>query len=402
MIKYIKTSKLSLLLQIALIPSAIFLFALTPEYGIFRVDRRTTVGMGEYPSAAFDSQDNFMMSWMMNDRRDNCDYKIYARLYNSECVPLGNDFRVNTGLSAQHRVHHPTIVVDDNDIFTVVWAKHGGGIFAKRYKNSGDPISDEFRVDADSSGGTPHLSVGANNDIILVWRSDHIRARILKNGDAGSISEEIIVDESSEKNLVYSPVVASGNKGDFMVAWLDERNDRRDVYARLFNKNADPLGNDFLVAEANVGKIFYRRLSISVNSKGNYAIVWRDSRDGKCYIRLLDHGGLPLTEIQVVEELADRRAEPSVAVDKNDNFVTALGKHIRCYDENGNPITREIKLIRGFYRPCAPMLTFNSRNMLLMVWHDSRDMRNPPNMGDNLYIMAGMWDINSYISTKQE
>ena len=116
-----------------------------------------------YPRVAMNSLGNSMVVWGRDDG------KVYARMYNSSCAPLGSPFMVNDQTPPNYSMDDtiPSVAANGNDDFMVVWndlrndpfstccsgnnTGSGYDIFAQQYDNSGNPIGGNFRIDDNNS-----------------------------------------------------------------------------------------------------------------------------------------------------------------------------------------------------------------------------------------------------------
>lgn len=143
-------------------------------------------------------------------------------------------FQVNTYSSNDQR--NAGIGIDAAGWVVIVWASYlqdgsSNGIFGQRFDLDGSPIGEEFQINTTSSGNQTE------------------------------------------------PAVAVGPAG-FVVSWhgpglLEE--DAEDIFARRFDPNGFPLGDEFRLNTYRSGKQLYP--DAAVNDDGSFVIIW-ESSDG--------------------------------------------------------------------------------------------------------------------------
>jgi hypothetical protein len=131
-----------------------------PQGTELRVNTYTT-GNQLHTKVAMDSDGDFVVTWM-SYTQDGSGWGIYGQRYNAAGAPQGSEFRVNTHtLNAQV---DPTIAMDDDGDFVITWNSanqdgSGFGIYARRYDRQGTPQGDEFLVNTHTTGDQRYSGV---------------------------------------------------------------------------------------------------------------------------------------------------------------------------------------------------------------------------------------------------
>jgi hypothetical protein len=71
--------------------------------------------------------------------------------------------------------------------------------------------------------------------------------------------------------------VSTDSKGNFVIAWLDERNDDNDIYAQRYSSYGSTLGNNFRVTKTSDGDQGESDVTLW---NGRIYITWTENRAG--------------------------------------------------------------------------------------------------------------------------
>ena len=154
---------------------------------------------------------------------------IYARLFNSNGVPAGNEFRVNTD---SNPASNPAVAAGSDGGFMIAWDAKDMVVIS----NSWDIYARSFSSNVAASGPV-------------------LRVNTYLYGDQ------------------YIPRISSIGV-DYLVAWtsLAEDGSREGVYARYLNGNGTLVGNEFLVNTTTIGQ----QMQPAVGSDGasQFVVTW--------------------------------------------------------------------------------------------------------------------------------
>lgn len=173
------------------------------------------------------------------------------------------EFQVNT--YAEHNQTHAAVAMNDAGDFVVVWRSHpadgrGGGVYARPFDAGGAALCDEFKVNsapADVDNWTPAVAMGPSGDFVVAWvapgeSGTDVMARLFDRQGL-TLTDEFRVCDLRPGVTQSMPSIAAGPTGNFVIVWVSRSADCRTakcyVMGRLFGPDAAPLGDDFLVNE---------------------------------------------------------------------------------------------------------------------------------------------------------
>ncbi len=228
----------------------------TPLAGEFLVNVVTT-GDQALSSVASNPTGNFVVAW--THLETVAAYEIRARRFQPSAEPLGGEIVVNTYTSDSQVI--PDVAVDTAGNFVVVWASgpgHDGdgyGIFARRFDANGDPLSDEFQVNQQTTGTQtqPRIAMNSGGDFLIVWGSPQdasgdavIARRYAANGNPLGGEFRVNTTEALDQ---HEPDAAYDAAGNAIVVWSSDGQDGdgSGVYGQRFDPNGNKIGPEFNV-----------------------------------------------------------------------------------------------------------------------------------------------------------
>ena len=209
----------------------------------FRVHAHTTGAQAD-PAVASDAAGNFVIAWR-SAGQDGDAGGIYARRFDAQGVPQGEEFRLNAYTTGDQA--HPALAADGTGGFVAVWASSGQdgageGVYGRRYAADGSPRGDEFQVHVHTAGfqGLPAVAADASG-FVVAWASevpdDGLSAIVARRFDGSGAAEggEFRVNTFTPGFQLF-PSVASADRGDFVIAWMSEEEDGNlwGVFGRRF------------------------------------------------------------------------------------------------------------------------------------------------------------------------
>ena len=396
----------------------------------FRVNDDTTGNDNYIPVVTLSKNGNGIVVWQ--DGRNGAS-NIYGQVYDSLGIPSGPNFKVsqNTGSiyenfpSAAHYgdsilvffqpgygqwllndgtqsgptiyfhtyMIAPDVAVGDSGIF-VVWQNivSGSGyeVFFQRFTFAGDSIGSRIIVNDDGGSSNqqlPKIDIAANGKIIVVWEDYRggnwdVYAQLFDAG-GNKIGSNFIVNDSTV-NGQDQPECSMDYNGDFIVVWNDYRSGNKDIYGQLYDSNGTPIGNNFLINDDG-GAYYQNNVSCSMDSAGNFVVVWEDLRDGQSHIygQIFDPSGAPIgANIRLDENTGPGyQYNPSVSTNGN-QFIIAWEDsrddrsiYTRRFAMDGTPATDEAEVndLNGTRSQRYPSVDMNINGNGVIVWEDLRE-----------------------------
>lgn len=214
------------------------------------------VGPGDqtHPAVAFSGfRDDFVVAWT-DDRNPDTGRDVFARHLVTNGLPRSEPFPVAVAPGDQI----DPVVAPDGDDFLLLWTEDRPGdrdILAKRLFAAGLPIGGpeggDFVIAA--GPGNQESPALAPTTSVAVWQSDINAAETgldlfsgtlfpngLPRGPRTGISRADA--NQSDPTLTYNP-----RREEFIVVWVDDRNESEDLFAIRLHPNGLPKGRDYSV-----------------------------------------------------------------------------------------------------------------------------------------------------------
>jgi hypothetical protein len=240
----------------------------------------------ETPATAYNSVRNeYLTVWA--DYRSGNDYDLYARRVSPTGALLGQEILV-ANVAFLYAV--PEIAYDPSvDQYLVVWNEitsptTGYEIYARRLSGLGALLGSAFHVSRDTHTENEGMPTVAFNPIareyLVVWHAfTSARWRIWGQfvSESGQLVGSNFVISGSPKDTHAPRVVHNPTRDEYVVVWIDFRNDRVDIYGRWLTGSGAGVEPDFAISTASGDK---GRADIDYNADDdNYLVVWGDGRN---------------------------------------------------------------------------------------------------------------------------
>ncbi len=288
------------------------------------------------PAVAMDAAAGFVATWHGPGAAEQDREDIFARRFDTNGEPLGDEFLVNS-LTAD-RQRYPSVALNDDGTFVVVWESVNfptagdKAICGQLYDSNGTPSGPEFVINAEPSVCRyPDIAADANGNFAVAWLDDAstnlIMARLFDpNGlpKAGNIQVNTVSFRS-----VTRPAIAMDSAGYFAVTWDGDPDLARldDIHARVYEPDGAPLGDQLLVNTTLDGPQSHPQVAMSESAE--FVIVWEsrvdpDINERDVFVQRFNNFGEPLgAEFQVNTYAEDDQRYPAVALANDGRFVTA-------------------------------------------------------------------------------
>jgi len=264
-----------------------------------------TLGTQYAPVIAADAAGNFVIAWQSLEQ-DGDSGGIFAQRYDTNGMPVGGEFQVNTYTDDAQGDNGLAIAMAPDGRFTVSWRSrgqddgnttvHGGGVYAQRYAADGSAAGGEFRVNTTIEGGQGFAGVGAAMDaagnLVIVWNHNEFEP-FLPGGDiygqrydsAGTqLGGEFRVNQNQARPQFW-PAVAADANGNFLVTFRGDDGDNAGMFARYFTADGLPTTVEFGLNRVVGGEQTGR--SVAANASGEFAVAWQSScnqNNSKCNV----------------------------------------------------------------------------------------------------------------------
>jgi len=254
-----------------------------------RVNTDPTLGWQGDPAGAIGIDGRFIFSW--EDRREIGNSDVYAQRFDETGARLGDNFRVSDSTASGDQSISSVHIGPDGSAL-IVWddRRYGltGDIFGQFLNPDGSARGENFRVNDDAIGWAnqyePDVSGDDSGRYVVVWMDGRgnnpsdwniFLQRFRSDGTRIGNNNRVTSDDS----IQWSPRVGTGPTGEFVVCWDDRRRGQWDVYAQIYNRQAEPVGENFRV-NADLGNAQQLLGDVAVNRFGEFIVVWADNREG--------------------------------------------------------------------------------------------------------------------------
>ncbi|MFN8635498.1 MAG: hypothetical protein U0893_16755 [Chloroflexota bacterium] len=352
------------------------------------------------PVVGIAADGQFVVAWT-SAGQDGDRFGVYARRYNAEGTPQGDEFRVNT--TTVDRQWQPAIGVASDGRFVIAWTSEtqdgdSGGIYARHFDADGTPKSEELRVNTTTAGAQrqPAVGMAADGRLVIAWTStgqdgdgDGVFAQ-LYDAVGTPIGAELRIN-STFTGSQNQPAAGMAEDGQFVVAWTgagqeaDDVNniyDAYNVYARRFDATGAPVAGEFR-ANATTTDTQWQPV-VGMAPDGRFVVVWTSSgQDGDgdgVYAQLYDAVGTPHAgEFRVNSTTTNWQHQPAVAMAVDGRFVVAWtskdqdgagdGVYARTYAANGAPVSQETRMnVTMLGHQNGPSIASDREDRLVLTW----------------------------------
>jgi subtilisin-like proprotein convertase family protein len=298
---------------------------------------------------------------------------VWAKLFAADGSPLGAEFQVNTFTQASQV--QPQAVVDAAGNFVIVWTSDVqdgsvNGIFARLFTSDGIALGDEFQVNVESIANQTEPTIALTpTGFVVAWTSQagaggiHSRQFTVAGGIATG-GPELQVSTFGTPSQTQ-PVVARNAAGDYVVVWVETQKDPLVdpgiYYQKFFGDGVTPPTAEL---RANVTTIGSQQLpDVAIDAAGNFTIVWQTFVDEVAPLadhfdvvaRRFDANGNALTgEIPLSTIVANAQTAARVALTPGGGFVATwqsfdqdgdgFGVYARRFDSANNPLGAEFRV----------------------------------------------------------
>ncbi|MGV3526475.1 MAG: hypothetical protein ACO1RX_19815 [Candidatus Sericytochromatia bacterium] len=308
--------------------------------GEFQINTQT-LGTQNDAVTAMSADGSFVVAWAGEGVGDSDG--VFAQRFNSDGVPAGAEFRVNS--EVVNYQGDPAIAINDSGDFVVVWESAGqegdaifnANVYGQRYNSLGVAQGSEFRVNT-STTDTQHRAAVAldnNGEFVVTWTSfqdfvslaDIYAQRFDSMGLAEGTEFRVNTATSGSQN---SSSVALDDDGDFVVTWASARDDGSSIQARRYLSSDDftnPQNAEFQIATTGTTNEL-RSPQIALDGEGDFVVAWNSygynnpDFDGEVFARRYNAGGTDQgNAFQVNTYTSGYQSNVEIAMDTSGDFV---------------------------------------------------------------------------------
>ncbi len=206
-------------------------------------------------------------------------------------TPVGNEFQV--GSSTAYSQLKPSVAVDAEGSFVVVWASPMPfpgplGILGQRFDSAGLPLGSEFQVNSTTSISytfSPTVAVGPEGNFVVAWQGsvpgdpdlDSIRGQRFA-ADGSAVGDELQINSYTTGRQAGRLGVDFDSAGNFVVVWNSNGSGGSDssrfsIQGQRFAADGSRLGGQLQVNTYTTGDQYHP--SVAVDPDGSFVVVWR-------------------------------------------------------------------------------------------------------------------------------
>lgn len=281
---------------------------------------------------------SFVVVWQSEEDQDGSGYGVFGQRYDSLGTRVGTEFQVNTYTSGDQQ--EQKICCDAAGNFVVVWrSPHDGddpGVFAQRYQSNGMPAGTEFQVNTYTfeEQYEPDICCGEEGSFVVAWagagvgEGDGQEPGIFSqrfDSLGAPVGTEFLVNTYT-RNEQDEPSICCDDPGGFVVVWTSSRQDGSadGIFGQRYDSNGGARGTEFRVN--NYTSDQQQDADVCCDSLGNFVVAWesyyQDGYGVGVFCRKFDAGGsLQGDETQVNTYTVNRQFDPAVSCDDEGGFV---------------------------------------------------------------------------------
>jgi hypothetical protein len=242
------------------------------------------------PAVAADANGNFVIAW--TDNRIHS-WDIYCQRFDASGRALGPNGLVNDDNNYDADQRSPSVAMNSRGDFVIAWMSSQGWVYGVRYQlfdADGHRVGRSQEPYYGIGGDWPVVAMDASGRFAIAWWID---AYFYIDGVSTIISDVNVERFDAEGNSLGrsrkandvaqgkrgGPSIAMNRSGEFLVAWQDGRNGKKDVYYQRYNSNGSLLGTN-QKANDDAGIATPYSPAVVIDETGRFVVAWPDGRMG--------------------------------------------------------------------------------------------------------------------------
>ena len=395
--------------------------------------------IGQSKDVAIDERGYYCITW--SSYAGYSFSNIYVQIINNQGQKIGSNALVSSNSDSTQNIF-PEIASTDDGYFLIIWAKLNkyhmdSGISFRIFHSDNYFSNDEtFISEQDSWGDIYYVSSDKDNAFLITYSGQYppYFQKISKSGEyigdtirityntnifeyipIGSPSDIINnhfilvtnVYQRNDPNIYLQkfnydlqpidplnkvhddygsanqkkPLVKFNNKGQSIILWEDKRNGRYDLYAQVYDKNFNRVGNNIQINETNADHWFLDDKKAACFSDGTFVIAFNGyetySDDNTIYLQLVNIFGEKIGQNKIVKDgNYYNNFDLELNINSDDEILVfwyyQYGAWLRKYNKYLSPLSSEFNFIK-YTSPVkfSPLIiSVDSAFNILAVWRE--------------------------------
>jgi hypothetical protein len=253
----------------------------TPKGSEFQINTFTNSEQS-LSAVSMNRDGSFVVSWG-SFGQDGNSYGVYAQRFDSSGDKLGPEFRVNNTTHGNQGVS--TVSINETGDFLIAWQSSDDGdnfgIFAQMFSSAGLALGDEFRVNTYTPGAqtAPVAALAEDGSFVIAWQSFG-----QDGGSNGIYVQRFLADRtpsgveirvnSYTNGSQSSPSMSMAPDGRYVITWTSalQDGDGNGIYAQNFNSDGSFDGSEYLINLTTSGN--QSMSDVALSSSGKLVTVW--------------------------------------------------------------------------------------------------------------------------------
>jgi len=272
----------------------------------------TTTGTNRSPSVAVFEDGSFVVVWSASGTSGDGDGgTVRARLFSAAGTPVGDDFVAVSTTEGNATLTNQAVTALEGGRFVVTWTSYdsesadadGGTIIRARvFEADGEPVDDDFVVNASTDGFQNTASILALDDggFLVLWQSSDggddghvggfegstflVRGQIF-DADGNTVGDELVLNDVVDGQQ-YQVRATQLSDGKIAVVYFSAESAESATYVdtirlAVFDESGSQVGESSVVAKAStLGSAVIANPQVTALADGRVAVSWDETVGG--------------------------------------------------------------------------------------------------------------------------